>query len=216
MPAGAPKCQILNGRPNEDMAAKTYDVVGIGNAIVDIIARCDDAFLSKRDLDKGFMRLIDADDAASLYEEMGPATERSGGSVANSIAGLASFGASCGFIGRVAADQFGGIFRHDIRSLGIEYTTEPAVDGQPTARCLILVTPDGERTMNTFLGASVDLTAADIDPHLIGAAKFVYLEGYLVTSPNARAAAIKARKIAEAEALKPKREPQGGASPFEV
>ncbi len=86
-------------------------VVGIGNAIVDIIARCDDAFLSKRDLDKGFMRLIDADDAASLYEEMGPATERSGGSVANSIAGLASFGASCGYIGRVAADQFGGIFR---------------------------------------------------------------------------------------------------------
>ena len=202
MPAGAPKCQILNGRPNEDMAAKTYDVVGIGNAIVDIIARCDDAFLSKRDLDKGFMRLIDADDAASLYEEMGPATERSGGSVANSIAGLASFGASCGFIGRVAADQFGGIFRHDIRSLGIEYTTEPAVDGQPTARCLILVTPDGERTMNTFLGASVDLTAADIDPHLIGAAKFVSLEGYLFDKDAAKSAFHEAARLAKESGAK--------------
>ena len=184
------------------MAAKTYDVVGIGNAIVDIIARCDDAFLSKRDLDKGFMRLIDADDAASLYEEMGPATERSGGSVANSIAGLASFGASCGFIGRVAADQFGGIFRHDIRSLGIEYTTEPAVDGQPTARCLILVTPDGERTMNTFLGASVDLTAADIDPHLIGAAKFVYLEGYLFDKDAAKSAFHEAARLAKESGAK--------------
>lgn len=202
MPAGAPKYRILNGRPNEDMAAKTYDVVGIGNAIVDIIARCDDAFLSKRDLDKGFMRLIDADDAASLYEEMGPATERSGGSVANSIAGLASFGASCGFIGRVAADQFGGIFRHDIRSLGIEYTTEPAVDGQPTARCLILVTPDGERTMNTFLGASVDLTAADIDPHLIGAAKFVYLEGYLFDKDAAKSAFHEAARLAKESGAK--------------
>lgn len=202
MPAGAPQCRILNGRPNEDMAAKTYDVVGIGNAIVDIIARCDDAFLSKRDLDKGFMRLIDADDAASLYEEMGPATERSGGSVANSIAGLASFGASCGFIGRVAADQFGGIFRHDIRSLGIEYTTEPAVDGEPTARCLILVTPDGERTMNTFLGASVDLTAADIDPHLIGAAKFVYLEGYLFDKDAAKSAFHEAARLAKESGAK--------------
>jgi len=179
------------------MAAKTYDVVGIGNAIVDIIARCDDAFLSKRDLDKGFMRLIDADDAASLYEEMGPATERSGGSVANSIAGLASLGANCGFIGRVAADQFGGIFRHDIRSLGIEYTTEPAVGGEPTARCLILVTPDGERTMNTFLGASVDLTAADIDPKLIGAAKFVYLEGYLFDKDAAKSAFHEAARLAK-------------------
>ena len=140
------------------MADKRYDVVGIGNAIVDIIARCDDSFLSKHDLAKGFMRLIDAEEAARLYEAMGPAIERSGGSVANSIAGLASFGAKCGFIGRVAADQFGGIFRHDIRSLGVAYDTPPAQDGAPTARCLILVTPDGERTMNTFLGASVDFT----------------------------------------------------------
>ena len=179
------------------MAAKTYDVVGIGNAIVDIIARCDDAFLSKRNLDKGFMRLIDSNEAAELYEEMGPATERSGGSVANSIAGLASLGAECGFIGRVAADQFGGIFRHDIRSLGIAYATEPAGDGAPTARCLVLVTPDGERTMNTFLGASVDLTAADIDAELISAAKVVYLEGYLFDKDEAKSAFRQAAKLAK-------------------
>ena len=108
------------------MAEKTYDVVGIGNAIVDIIARCDEGFLSKHDLAKGSMRLIDADEANRLYAAMGPAVERSGGSVANAIAGLASFGAKCGFIGRVAADQFGGIFRHDIRSLGVAYDTSPA------------------------------------------------------------------------------------------
>ncbi|MGA9442988.1 MAG: adenosine kinase [Methyloceanibacter sp.] len=179
------------------MAATIYDVVGIGNAIVDIIARCDDAFLSKRNLDKGFMRLIDSNEAAELYEEMGPATERSGGSVANSIAGLASLGAKCGFIGRVAADQFGGIFRHDIRSLGIAYATEPAVDGAPTARCLVLVTPDGERTMNTFLGASVDLTAADIDAELISAAKVVYLEGYLFDKDEAKSAFRQAAKLAK-------------------
>jgi sugar/nucleoside kinase (ribokinase family) len=170
------------------MTEKTYEVVGIGNAIVDIIARCDEGFLTKHDLDKGFMRLIDADEAGRLYEAMGPAIERSGGSVANSIAGLASFGAKCGFIGRVAADQFGGIFRHDIRSLGIGYTTEPAVDGAPTARCLVLVTPDGERTMNTFLGASVDFSPGDIDAEMIGAARIVYLEGYLFDKDEAKAA----------------------------
>jgi sugar/nucleoside kinase (ribokinase family) len=179
------------------MAEKTYDVVGIGNAIVDIIARCDDGFLSKHDLDKGFMRLIDADEAARLYEAMGPATERSGGSAANSIAGLASFGAKCGFIGRVAADQFGGIFRHDIRSLGITYTTEPANDGAPTARCLVLVTPDGERTMNTFLGASVDFAPDDLDRDLIGGAKIVYLEGYLFDKDAAKSAFREAAKLAK-------------------
>ena len=179
------------------MAEKTYDVVGIGNAIVDIIARCDDGFLSKHDLDKGFMRLIDADEAARLYEAMGPATERSGGSAANSIAGLASFGAKCGFIGRVAADQFGGIFRHDIRSLGIAYTTEPSQDGAPTARCLVLVTPDGERTMNTFLGASVDFAPDDLDRDLIGSAKIVYLEGYLFDKDAAKSAFREAAKLAK-------------------
>jgi sugar/nucleoside kinase (ribokinase family) len=184
------------------MAEKTYDVVGIGNAIVDIIARCDEGFLTKHDLDKGFMRLIDADEAGRLYEIMGPAIERSGGSVANSIAGLASFGAKCGFIGRVAADQFGGIFRHDIRSLGIAYTTEPAVDGAPTARCLILVTPDGERTMNTFLGASIDFTPGDIDADMIGAARIVYLEGYLFDKDAAKAAFREAARLAKASGAK--------------
>jgi sugar/nucleoside kinase (ribokinase family) len=184
------------------MAEKIYDVVGIGNAIVDIIARCDDGFLSKHDLDKGFMRLIDADEAAKLYEAMGPATERSGGSVANSIAGLASFGAKCGFIGRVAADQFGGIFRHDIRSLGIAYTTDPAEDGAPTARCLVLVTPDGERTMNTFLGASVDFAPGDLDPDLIEGAKIVYLEGYLFDKDAAKSAFREAAQRAKAAGAK--------------
>ena len=189
-------------RDASEMAEKIYDVVGIGNAIVDIIARCDEGFLSKHDLAKGFMRLIDAAEANRLYEAMGPAIERSGGSVANSIAGLASFGAKCGFIGRVAADQFGGIFRHDIRSLGVDYDTLPASDGAPTARCLILVTPDGERTMNTFLGASVDFTADDLDASLLEAAKIVYLEGYLFDREEAKAAFREAARLAKASGAK--------------
>jgi len=189
-------------RDAREMAEKSYDVVGIGNAIVDIIARCDEGFLSKRDLAKGFMRLIDAAEANRLYEAMGPAVERSGGSVANSIAGLASFGGKCGFIGRVAADQFGGIFRHDIRSLGVDYDTLPATDGAPTARCLILVTPDGERTMNTFLGASVDFTADDLDASLLEGAKIVYLEGYLFDREEAKAAFREAARLARASGAK--------------
>jgi len=184
------------------MADSAYDVVGIGNAIVDIIARCDDAFLSKHDLAKGFMRLVDAEAATRLYAAMGPATERSGGSAANTIAGLASFGAKTGFIGRVAADQFGGIFHHDIRSLGVAYDTAPATDGGPTARCLILVTPDGERTMNTFLGASVDFAPADLDQDMLAAAKIVYLEGYLFDRPEAKAAFRLAAKLAKAAGAK--------------
>jgi sugar/nucleoside kinase (ribokinase family) len=184
------------------MAEKTCDVVGIGNAIVDIIARCDEGFLTKHDLAKGSMRLIDAEEAIRLYAAMGPATERSGGSVANAIAGLASFGARTGFIGRVAADQFGGIFRHDIRSLGVAYDTSPAEDGAPTARCLILVTPDGERTMNTFLGASVDFAPDDLDRAMIEAAKIVYLEGYLFDRPEAKAAFREAARMAKAAGAK--------------
>ena len=179
-----------------------FDVLTIGNAIVDIIARCDDGFLSKHDLAKGFMRLIDAEEAGRLYEAMGPAIERSGGSVANSIAGLASFGAKCGFLGRVAADQFGGIFRHDIRSLGVTYETPPAANGAPTARCLILVTPDGERTMNTFLGASVDFTPEDVDRKLIEAARIVYLEGYLFDRDHAKAAFREAARLAKGAGAK--------------
>ena len=184
------------------MADRTYDVVGIGNSIVDIIARCDDAFLSKNDLTKGFMRLIPAGEAGRLYEAMGPAIERSGGSAANTVAGLASFGAKCGFIGRVAADQFGGIFRHDIRSLGVAYNTRPVDDGEPTARCLILVTPDGERTMNTFLGVSVGFTTVDLDASLIEAAKIVYLEGYLFDREAAKEAFKEAARIARGSGAK--------------
>jgi sugar/nucleoside kinase (ribokinase family) len=186
----------------KSMAERNYDVVGVGNAIVDIIARCDDAFLSRHDLAKGFMRLIPAGEAGRLYEAMGPAIERSGGSAANTIAGLASFGAKCGFIGRVAADQFGGIFRHDIRSLGVTYETPPSQDGAPTARCLIFVTPDGERTMNTFLGASVNFAAPDIDASLIEAAKIVYLEGYLFDREEAKAAFREAARLARQSGAK--------------
>jgi sugar/nucleoside kinase (ribokinase family) len=184
------------------MTERAYDVVGIGNAIVDIIARCDDSFLSRHDLAKGFMRLVPAEEAGRLYEAMGPAIERSGGSAANTIAGLASFGARCGFIGRVAGDQFGGIFRHDIRSLWVTYETPPSVDGAPTARCLILVTPDGERTMNTYLGVSVDFAPADVDEDLITTAKIVYLEGYLFDREEAKAAFKRAAKLARQSGAK--------------
>ena len=184
------------------MAERKFDVVGIGNAIVDIIARCEDSFLSKHDLAKGFMRLVPAEEAGRLYEAMGPAIERSGGSAANTIAGLASFGANCGVIGRVASDQFGGIFRHDIRSLGVAYDTPPSMDGEPTARCLILVTPDGERTMNPFLGVSVDFAPSDIDASLIEEAKIVYLEGYLFDREEAKAAFKAAAKLARKSGAK--------------
>ena len=184
------------------MPQPSLDVIAIGNAIVDVIADADDAFLDAEGLTKGSMRLIDAEEAIRLYAAMGPATERSGGSVANAIAGLASFGARSGFIGRVAADQFGGIFRHDIRSLGVAYDTSPAEDGAPTARCLILVTPDGERTMNTFLGASVDFAPDDLDRAMIEAAKIVYLEGYLFDRPEAKAAFREAARMAKVAGAK--------------
>lgn len=173
-----------------------YDVVGIGNAIVDIIGRCDDAFLSKLDLAKGFMRLIDAGEADRLYGLMGPSIERSGGSAANTIAGLASFGGRGAFIGRVADDQFGKVFWHDIRAAGVAYETGAATTGLPTAVCLILVTPDGERTMNTFLGASTELGTGEVDAAMISAAKITYLEGYLFDKPEAKAAYYAAAEIA--------------------
>jgi len=173
-----------------------YDVVGIGNAIVDIIGRCDDAFLSKHDLDKGFMRLIDARQADQLYALMGPGVERSGGSAANTISGLASFGGRGAFIGRVADDQFGKVFTHDIRAVGVTYETPPAKSGAPTALCLVLVTPDGERTMNTFLGASTELGTGEVDARLISSAKVTYLEGYLFDKPEAKQAFHAAADIA--------------------
>ena len=170
------------------MTDARYDVVGIGNAIVDIIGRCDDAFLSKHDLQKGHMRLVDAREIDKLYSDMGPGVERSGGSAANTIAGLASFGAKSAFIGRVADDQFGKVFTHDIRAIGVGYDTPAATGGLPTALCLILVTPDGERTMNTFLGASTELGTDEVDAELIASAHVTYLEGYLFDKPEAKQA----------------------------
>jgi sugar/nucleoside kinase (ribokinase family) len=178
------------------MQETRYDVVGIGNAIVDIIGRCEDGFLSKHDLAKGFMRLIDAQEADRLYGLMGPAMERSGGSAANTIAGLASFGGNGAFIGRVADDQFGKVFWHDIRASGVAFEAAPATGGLPTAVCLILVTPDGERTMNTFLGASTELGPNEVDAATIAAAKVTYLEGYLFDKPEAKAAFHVAAAIA--------------------
>lgn len=174
-----------------------FDVVGIGNAIVDIIGRCNDAFLSKHDLQKGYMRLVDAPQVDKLYGAMGPGEERSGGSAANTIAGLASFGAKAAFIGRVADDQFGKVFAHDIRAVGVSYDTPPAKSGLPTALCLILVTPDGERTMNTFLGASTELGTGEVDAKLIESARVTYLEGYLFDKPEAKQAFNTAAAIAK-------------------
>jgi sugar/nucleoside kinase (ribokinase family) len=178
------------------MAEPRFDVVGIGNAIVDVLAHADEDFLVRFDLNKGAMTLIDSDRAAALYENMAPAVECSGGSVANTIACLASLGGAGAFIGKVHDDQLGAIFRHDIRALGIDFGTEPSTGGAPTARCLIFVTPDAERTMQTYLGACVELSPADIDPDVIAAAKVTYLEGYLWDPPGAKEAFIAASDLA--------------------
>jgi len=176
----------------------TYDILGIGNAIVDVVAQADDAFLSRHDMHKGAMRLIDADAADMLYGAMAPGLESSGGSVANSCAVAAALGARVAYIGKVADDQLGEVFRHDISAVGVHFPTEPLVAGAPTARCLILVTLDGQRTMNTFLGACVTLDAGDVDPHLVARAKVTYLEGYLFDPPAAQAAFYRAAEAAHA------------------
>jgi len=175
-----------------------YDVVGIGNAIVDVIGRCDHAFLARHGLGKGHMRLVDAEAAARLYAAMGPAVEISGGSVANTIVGIASLGGRAAFIGKVADDEFGRIFAHDIRASGVAFKTPFARGSAPTARSLILVTPDGERTMNTYLGVSPELDDTALDPELIRAGHVLYLEGYLFDRPEAKAAFYRAAEIAAA------------------
>ena len=170
------------------MTEPRFDVLAIGNAIVDVMAPADDALLSREGLTKGGMMLIDADRATSLYAAMGPAQEISGGSAANTLAGLASMGCKCAFIGQVADDQLGEVFAHDVRALGIDYATPVRTGETPTARCLILVTPDGQRTMNTFLGASQFLPASALDPKMIQDAAVLYLEGYLWDPEEPRAA----------------------------
>ncbi len=178
------------------MPDKVIDVVGIGNAIVDVIAHCDEAFIARMNLNKGAMTLIDTARANALYDAMGPAVEISGGSGANTTVGVASLGGKAAFIGKVGNDQLGGIFRHDIRAVGVQFDIAPANSGTPTARSMILVTPDAERTMNTYLGACQELTPADVDPHLIQRAKVTYMEGYLWDPPLAKEAFLKAARIA--------------------
>jgi sugar/nucleoside kinase (ribokinase family) len=173
-----------------------HDIVGIGNAIVDIIGRCDDAFLAAHGRLKGSMQLVDAPTVEQLYAAMGPGVEISGGSVANTMAGIASFGGTAGFIGKTATDQFGEVFRHDIRAMGVTFETTPSAGGEPTGRCLILVTPDGQRTMNTFLGVSPQLGSGEVDAELIRSSRILYLEGYLFDRPEAKAAFRQAADIA--------------------
>jgi len=180
------------------MAAPRYDVVGIGNAIVDVIARAEDDFLVKHGMHKGGMALIDEARAKAIYDAMGEGTEISGGSAANTIAGVASLGARAAFIGKVKDDELGKAFTHDIRNAGVAFDTPPAPGGPSTARCYIMVTPDGERTMNTFLGAAQNLTPADISDDLISSSAVTYLEGYLWDPPQAKDAFRKAAKIAHA------------------
>jgi len=180
------------------MSLPTYDLLGIGNAIVDVVARAEDSFLSRHDMHKGAMILIDAAAADALYAAMPPGQESSGGSAANTCAVAAGLGSRVAYIGKVADDQLGGVFRHDISAVGVHFPTVPLAGGAPTARCLILVTPDGQRTMNTFLGACVSLTESDVDPALVAASAVTYLEGYLFDPPAAQAAFRKAANAAHA------------------
>jgi len=175
-----------------------YDVAGIGHAIVDVIGRGEEALLARLGCTKGHMRLVDAMTAAHIYSAMGTAVEISGGSAANTMAGVASLGGRAAFIGKVAGDEFGRIFAHDIRAAGVAYDTPAAHGSTPTGRSLILVTPDGERTMNTYLGVGPELTGGEIDPALIQSAGIVYLEGYLFDRPQAKAAFHRAAEIAAA------------------
>ena len=172
------------------------DVVGIGNAIVDVIAHADDAFIAREGLAKGAMTLIDAARAEALYRRMGPAIEASGGSAGNTLAGLASLGGSGAFIGKVRDDLLGEVYRHDITAIGVRFGTPAATNGPATARCLIVVTPDGQRTMGTYLGACTELGPDDIDADLVAAAQVTYLEGYLFDPPLAQEAFRRAAAIA--------------------
>lgn len=176
-----------------------FDLIGIGNAIVDVVAPADHGFLSKHDMHPGSMQLIDAARAESLYRAMPPGVERSGGSAANTCAVAAGLGARVAFLGKVAPDPLGEVFRHDISAAGVHFPTAPAAGGgAPTARCLILVTADGQRTMNTFLGASVAFAAGDVDAAVVGDALITYLEGYLYDPPSAKQAFAAAAAAAHA------------------
>jgi len=178
------------------MTEVRHDVIGIGNAIVDVVVHAEDAFLEEEGLVKGAMSLVDAERADDLYDKVGPAVECSGGSAANTIAGLASLGVRTAFVGKVRDDMLGKVFTHDIRSIGVEFKTAAAVDGPATATCLVLVAPDAHRTMLTYLGACVELGPEDIDEDEIAASAITYLEGYLWDPPAAKEAFVKAAAVA--------------------
>lgn len=180
------------------MPDKTIDVTGIGNAIVDVISRTDDVFLDDNGIEKGAMNLVDAERSSQIYERMGPGLEMSGGSAANTIVGLAGFGGRGAYIGKVRDDPFGKVFRHDITAAGVRFDSLNSTSGPATASCLVLVTPDAQRSMNTHLGACVDLGPEDVDEDLIKSSKVIYLEGYLWDPPRAKEAFLKAAAIAHA------------------
>ncbi|MCC2613209.1 adenosine kinase [Neorhizobium sp. Rsf11] len=175
-----------------------FDVLTIGNAIVDILARCEDSFLSENAIIKGAMNLIDAERAELLYSKMGPAVEASGGSAGNTAAGIAGFGGRAAYFGKVAEDQLGQIFQHDIRAQGVHYHTRPEGTNPPTARSMIFVTPDGERSMNTYLGACVDLGPEHVEADVVAESKVTYFEGYLWDPPRAKEAIRESARIAHA------------------
>src|SRR5580658_8262029 len=178
------------------MTAAKYDVLGIGNAIFDVLVQTDEGFLSRHGMTKGGMSLIDEARAAAIYSDMGPATKMSGGSAANTIVGIASLGARAAYVGKVRDDEIGRFYTHDIRAAGVTFETRPATNGPATGCSYILVTPDGERTMNTYLGAAQELMPEDIDADQVVASAFVYLEGYLWDPKSAKEAFVKAATIA--------------------
>jgi len=178
------------------MAQSAYDVLGIGNAIVDILVQTEDEFLEQHGLTKGAMALVSAEEQRALYDKTGQALESSGGSAANTLAGLAALGGRAAFAGKVRDDQLGAVFGHDIRAAGVTFETSMASDGAPTATCLVLISPDGQRTMQTYLGACVDFCAADLDNAQVEAAEVIYLEGYLWDPDPAREAFFQAARVA--------------------
>ena len=184
------------------MTSAAFDVLGIGNAIVDVITHADDSFLTKHALVKGSMTLIDEAQAETLYGAMGPGVEISGGSCGNTIAGVASFGGKGAYVGKVRNDQLGAVFGHDLRATGVTFDTAQATEGPSTARCLIVVTPDAQRTMNTYLGACTRLGPPDIDVAQVAAAQVTYVEGYLWDPPEAKKAVLKAFDAAHAAGRK--------------
>jgi sugar/nucleoside kinase (ribokinase family) len=179
-----------------DTKPATLDVVGLGNALVDVLSHEADSFLDEHGLVRGAMDLIDTERAELLYGSMGPATEISGGSAANTMVGVASLGGTSAFVGRVRDDTLGKVFAHDVRAAGVEFVTAPATSGQPTGRCLIVVTPDAERTLNTYLGAAAEFGPEDVDADVVAGAQITYLEGYLWDQPRAKEAFRHAARLA--------------------